>query len=282
MMNMMQMVGIMVACYFVTLTLLCVYRKIINVKVGNAVFIIVDLVFFLGWNYAAYQRGWLSDGFMTLENISPFIMTLIPLTVFMSEKVRSYCNSAIAFLWIGMFIALIFSPQHAYIFSYHIDASLIYSTEAACHLLASLYGFYLIMTEQVKCDFKHWLKSIVCMFSVIGFGVILNYIFHLRNFGMDPYGQASIYMIDILGSFEATLLAYLLGVAVVLTLGLQVGYLFNKLVSSTSFYDKENDKAEAVAPDSAVGEIGNETVATTEIEAEKAEVEAGETEEEIV
>ena len=249
-MNMMQMVGIMVACYFITLTLLCVYRKIINVKIANIAFIIVDLVFFFGWNYAAYQSGWLEDGFMTLENISPFIMTLIPLTVFMSDKVKEYCNCAIAFLWAGMFIALIFSPQHAYIFNYNIEASFIYSTEAACHLLASLYGLFLIISGQVKCNFRSWRRSIVCMFSVIGFGVILNYLFHTDNFGMDPYGDYSIYMIDIFSSFGATFAAYLLGVLVVLTFGMQLGGLLNRLVDSAKFYDPsesendENDDAE--------------------------------------
>lgn len=241
-MNMVQMVGIMVVCYFITLTLLAIYRNIINVKVGNAAFIIVDIIFFFFWNYAAYQRGWLEDGFMTLENISPFIMTLIPLTVFMSERVRSYCNSAIAFLWLGMFLALLISPQHAYIFSYHIDASPMYTAEAACHLIASLYGAYLIITKQVVCDAKHWRRSLICMYSVIGFGVILNYLFHLRNFGMDPYGDYTIYMIDIFGSFEATFAGYLLGVLVVLTLGMQLGYLFFKLVDSTH-EGKENEKS---------------------------------------
>ena len=75
-MNMMQMVAFMVICYFITLTLLCVYRKIINVKIANYVFIGVDLVFFFCWNYAAHLRGWLKDGFMTLENISPFMIAL--------------------------------------------------------------------------------------------------------------------------------------------------------------------------------------------------------------
>ena len=243
-MNMMQMVGLMVACYFITLTLLCIYRKVINVKVGNIVFILVDLVFFLAWNYAAYLRGWLSSGYMTLGNISPFIMTLIPLTVFMSERVRGYCNSAIAFLWLGMFIALIFSPQHAYIFSYNIEASFIYTSEAACHLLASLYGVYLMITGQVKCDFRNWKRSIICMYSVIGFGVVLNYIFHTHNFGMDPYGGASIYMIDIFHSFKATFVAYLLGVLLVLTIGMQVGYLFNKLFDSTGWQVGEIVKSE--------------------------------------
>jgi len=231
-MNMMQMVAIMVACYFVTLTLLALNREHINVKIGNAVFIIVDLVFFFFWNLAEYQRGSLNEGFMTLENISPFIMTLIPLTVFLSGRVKEYCNSAIAFLWIGMFVALLISPQHAYIFSYRIEASPLYISEAACHLIASLYGAYLIITRQVKCDFKHWKKSIICMYSVIGFGLFLNYVFHLSNFGMNPYGGYKIYMIDIFGSFPATLFAYLLGVLLVLTIGMQSGYGFFKLVDA--------------------------------------------------
>lgn len=231
-MNMMQMVAFMVICYFITLTLLCVYRKIINVKIANYVFIAVDLVFFFCWNYAAYLRGWLKDGFMTLENISPFIMTLIPLTLFMGERVKKYCNSAIAFLWLGMFLALMISPQHAYIFNYNIEATFIYASEAACHLIASLYGVWLIISGQVECSTRSLGRSVSCMYLVIGYGVFLNYFFHTRNFGMDPYGNFSIYMLDILGSFEATLLAYLLGVLVVLFIGIQVGNGLKKLVDS--------------------------------------------------
>lgn len=231
-MNMMQMVAFMVICYFITLTLLCVYRRIINVKIANYIFIAVDLVFFFCWNYAAYLRGWLNDGFMTLENISPFIMTLIPLTLFMGERVRKYCNSAIAFLWLGMFLALMISPQHAYIFNYNIEATFIYASEAACHLIASLYGVWLIISGQVECSTKSLGRSVACMYLVIGYGVFLNYFFHTRNFGMDPYGNFSIYMLDILGSFEATLLAYLLGVLVVLVIGLQFGQGLKKLVDS--------------------------------------------------
>ena len=245
-MNMMQMVGLMVICFFITLTLLCIYRKAINIKVANGVFIIVDLIFFFWWNYSGYLAGWLDDGYLTLENISPFIMTLIPLTVFLNDRVKAYCRSAIAFLWLGMFVALIFSPQHAYLNSFKSDANLIYASEAACHLLASLYGLFLIITGQVKCDIKHWKRAIICMYSVIGFGVMLNYLFHKSNFGMNPYGNYSIYMIDIFHSFEATLAAYLLGVLLVLTLGMQVGYLFNKLFDSTGWKPREHhDHSEA-------------------------------------
>ena len=226
------MVGIMVVFYFITLTLLSFYRNIIRIKLANALFIAADLVFFLAWNYAAYLRGWLDEGFMTLGNISPFIMTLIPLTVFMNDKVRGYCNSAIAFLWVGMLLALLISPQVAYLFSFHINADPVYTGESACHLLASLYGFYLIISGQVKCDFEHLKKAMICLYSVIGFGVFINFVFHRSNFGMDPYGDAAIYMIDIFGSFEATFVAYLIGVGLVLLIGMYIGRTANKLVEA--------------------------------------------------
>ena len=243
-MNMMQMVAAMVICYFITLTLLAVYRKHINPKVANIGFIIVDLVFFFSWNYAGYLKGWLDEGYMTFGNISPFIMTLIPLTVFMSDRVKAYCNSTIAFLWLGMFLALLISPQHAYIFNYNIEASFIYTSEAACHLLASLYGAWLIISGQVDCTLKSLRRATICIFSVIGFGVFLNFMFHKNNFGMDPYNGASIYMIDVLDSFEATFLAYLLGVFIVLTIGLQFGHGLKKLVDEAHGINKTQKEEE--------------------------------------
>ena len=232
----------MVICYFITLSIIALYRNKINVKVGNLIFIIVDLVFFFVWNYANYQVGWLEDGFMTLENISPFIFTIMPLTYFMNDKTKSFCMPAIAFLHLGMFLAMIISPGHSYLFTFREKANLLYAGETACHLIASLFGIYLIITKQVKADFKNWIKSVVFMYSVIGFGVFLNYCFHMRCFFMDPYGNYSIYMLDIFGTFEATLIAYLLGVLCVLTIGMQSGALFNKILDNISPHPREPRK----------------------------------------
>ena len=230
-MNMMQMVGIMVFFFFLTLTVICLYHEHINKKIGNLIFIIVDMIFFFGWSYAGYLQGRLNDGYMTLDNISPFIMTLIPLTPLMNEKVKKCYHCAIAFLWMGMFLALSISPEHSYIFNYRHEATFAYATETACHMVASLYGIYLIISGQVVCDFKHLVKAAACLYSVIGLSVAMNFIFHKSHFQMDPYGNYSIYMIDVLGSFWATLLAYLLGVLLVLIIGMQTGYVFNKMVS---------------------------------------------------
>lgn len=230
-MDLMLVLGILAAVFFVTLTLICLYRDYINVKICNAGFVVLDLIFYFIWNVGMYERGTLDDGFETLNNISPMIFTVIPLTVFMSDKVKEYAYSAIALLWVGMFCALFISPEQAYIYSYRTEATALYTGEALCHMLAALFGVYLILTKQVKLNFQTWWRSLVFMYSVIFFGVFLNYFFHKDHFGMNPYGGYSIYFLNIFGSFEATLIAYLFGVLTVLTIGLEVGYLLERIIT---------------------------------------------------
>ena len=228
-MDMMFVLGILAAVFFVSLTILCFFHEQINIKICNAIFVICDILFYFVWNVGMYEEGWLKNGFMTLGNISPMIFTVIPLTVFMKDKIKDYAFSAIAFLWTGMFLALFISPEYTYLYDYRTEASLVYTGEALCHMIASLFGIYLILTKQVTINFSTWIKSIIFLYSVILFGVILNFLFHKSNFGMDPYGAYSIYFMDLFGTFEATLIAYLLGVMVVLTLGMQSAYLLDRL-----------------------------------------------------
>ena len=227
-MDMTVVLGIFTFFYFVTLFLMCFYRNKINVRVCNVLFIVADFLAYSSWTYAAYQKNWLNDGWLTLGNISPMTFTVILLIPFMNERVRDYAYSAIAFLSVGMFFAMIISPEHDYIFNFNTEATFIYTTEAVCHMVCSLFGIYLVLSKQVKADFKRWIKSIVFVLSIITFGIILNYVYHRSYFGMDPYGSPAIYMIDIFGSFLATVMAYYLGVVMVLTVGLQATYMLER------------------------------------------------------
>jgi hypothetical protein len=160
---------------------------------------------------------------MTLENISPFICTIILLTPFMSEKIKDFAYCAIAFLGFGMFLALYISPGASYFMSHNYTATFMHISEAVCHLAMSLYGFYLILSNKVTLSWQSLAKSIVFIYTAIGFGVFLNWCFHLANFGMNMYGDYSIYFLDIFGSFEATFVAYLVGVLAVIAMGFLVG-----------------------------------------------------------
>ena len=80
---------------------------------------------------------------------------------------------------------------------------------------------------------------------------------------MDPYGNYAIYWVNIFGSFWATLVAYYLGILVVLTLGLQSGYLIEKLL-----HGKKKKRITDVPPTETVIEepAENLEIAPTEIE----------------
>ena len=161
-------------------------------------------------------------------------MTIIPLTVFLNEKARDYCNCGIAFLWFGMLVALIVSPQHTYVAGSEVQATFGHTTEAAAHLIASLYGAYLIVSGQVKCNLQSLKKACIFIYSGIGVGVVCNYFLHKGNFGMNPYGDFSIYMLELFDSFPKTLAAYLLGVLVVLSVGMLFGAGIVKLMGDDS------------------------------------------------
>ena len=222
-MHIMIMLVALSLVYFVALFLMCFYREKLNNPIVNPLFLIVCAVCYFCWNYAAYERGWLEDGFMTLENISPYICTVILFTPFLNKKAKDFAFCAIAFLGFGMFLAMYISPGAEYFLNYNQTAGFIHVSEAVCHLTMSLYGFYLILTEKVSLNKQSYGKAIIFVYASIGFGVFLNWCFHLENFGMDMYGDYSIYFLDIFGSFEITFVAYLVGVFAVITMGYLVG-----------------------------------------------------------
>lgn len=222
-MHIMQMLGGLTLVLCVALFLMCFFREKLKHPIVNPLFIIACAFFFFCWNYAAYERGWLEDGFMTLENISPFICTVILFTPFLNEKIKEFAHCAIAFLGFGMLLALYISPGASYFLNHNHTATFMHISEAACHLVMALYGFYLILVGKVKLTWENFGKSTVFVYTSIGFGVFLNWCFHLANFGMNMYGDYSIYFLDIFGSFEITFIAYLLGVLAVITMGFLVG-----------------------------------------------------------
>jgi len=218
-----QMLGIISGVFFAALFLMCYFRDKLGHTLINTLFVAIDAVLLFCWTYAGYEVGWLDGGYMTLANISPYICTVIAFCPFLSEKVRSFAYSAIAFLGFGMFLAMFISPEHEYIFNFRHEVNFVYVTEAACHLVMSLYGFYLILSNRVKLTLRNFAKSVIFMYSTVLFAVFLNWVFHKSHFGMGVYGNYSIYFLDIFNSFGATLAAYLFGILAVLCLGFAVG-----------------------------------------------------------
>ena len=260
-MHIMHMLGALSAVFFVSLFLMCYFRDKLKNPIIEPLIIIADAVFFFSWNLAKYEHSGLTGGFMTLDNISPFIATIMLVIPFVSKKVKEFIYPAIAFLSFGMFVALYISPGNEYIVNYHQQALPIHVSEAACHLIMAIYGFYLILSGKVKHNSKSYAKALIFIYSVIGYGIFLNYFFHKSFFGMDMHGNYSIYFMDLFGSFEATLIAYLLGVLFTLT----SGYLVSIFIDWVSSPEKKKQKDEALVAEAA--DVGAEIVEGSSSEA---------------
>lgn len=228
-MHIILMVLILTILYFISLIVIFAYRDKINVKIGNFIFIILDIICFAALNIYYYNHGGL-ERFMTLDNISPMMFTFMPLSYFMSEKVRKCYFSAASLLSFGMFIAMLVNPNFAYLFNFKQLASLDYMFDSLGHLVFAVFGVYLVITKQVTVNIKTLKNAAIWLYSVVTFGVLLNFIFHTNFFGMCPYGGYSIYMFDIFGSYPATLISYYLGIFVVLMIGSQFNHLWECLM----------------------------------------------------
>ena len=239
---MLLMLAVLAAVFFVAIVAMCIYRHKLDNPLINRLFLVATAVTFFAWNYAGYELGWLKDGFMTLENISPFICTVILLTPFMRGKVRDYAYSCIAFLALGMFLALFISPSAEYLAEYTHRATFVYAAEASCHLVMALYGLYLVLSGKVGLELRDMGKGVTFIYAAILYGVFLNLCFHRSNFGMNMYGRYRIYFLEIFGSFEATLLAYLAGVLATVAGGFLFALLIDWVARGTRV------KAEAVEP----------------------------------
>ena len=245
-MHVILMLAILAFVLFGGLFLMCLYREKLNNPILDPLFIAATAVFFFAWNYAAYELGWLKDGFMTLENISPYICTVILFVPFLNQKIKDYAYCAIAFFSVGMTLALFVTPALSYLSNFRTQASFVEASEGSCHIIMGLYGFYLILSGRVKPSLSSWYKSVAFALSSVGFGVFLNWVFHRTNFGMNMHGKYAIYFLDIFDSFAATLLAYLLGIVGTLLLGLLAGVALDKLTRPRQSLTEAETKKEAL------------------------------------
>lgn len=237
-MSMMGMTAILIFVYFTCIWLIvALLSHVKKTKYINITFVILNCAFFLALNmYYFHVRN--NFRFMTFDNISPFTFTFMPFIFLFRKKIKDAFLAAISFLSVGMFIAMLITPQYAYLFHYNNEAGFDYLFDALCHLNCSLFGIYLIASGQVKLSFNNLFKSTVFMYGVITFGVLVNYIFHTNYFGMCPYGGFSIYYLDIFEEYWATLLAYYVGVFLVLSGGFFVNAILNKASGNeVAFYE---------------------------------------------
>ena len=237
-MSMMGMTLLLISIYFATIFFMLAFLERSNTRIGNAIFIIINIIVFWGLNMCYYTPERQNFRFLVFDNISPFTFTFMPFLWLFRGKVAEFFKSAIAFLSVGMIVAMMVTPQHAYLVNFNNTAGVDYLLDALCHLNCSLFGIYLVLTGQVRLTYKNFVRSVIFMYSAITLVVAFNYLYGTNFFGMCPYGGYSIYMFNLFEDYWATLLAYYLGVMLVLYVGFEFNLAINKLGGHKSAFVK--------------------------------------------
>lgn len=237
-MPMMTMLLIFICVYFTLLVVILTHKKYINIKIANFTFIIVNTILFIGYYLNDFVRKGMVES-LTFDQISPFTFTMLSASFLLNDKVKQYFFSSVAFLSIGMLVAMIVSPQQAFLGSFRLDASMLYVLDTLEHLNCSLFGIFLVASGQVKLNADSLKKAFIWIYSVIALVLVMNFTFHLNYFNMGPYGKYSIYMFNLFDSYWLTLFVYLLGVSLVLMLGYGFNYVILKLTEEIETLNNE-------------------------------------------
>ena len=122
-MSMMGMTLVLISIYFATMVFMMTFLERSNTKIGNIIFITVNIVAFLGLYLCLYTPEKHNFKFKIFDQISPFTFTIMPMILLFKSKIAEFIKSAIAFLSIGMIIAMLISPQYAYLYDFAHDAT---------------------------------------------------------------------------------------------------------------------------------------------------------------
>lgn len=255
-MPMLTMLIICVVVYFTLMVTILLFHKMMNPKITNLIFIIINVLLFVAYYINDFNRNNGKFISLTFDQISPFTFTTLPLSYLFSKKIKDAQFSAVAFLSLGMFVAMLVSPQHAYLVSYRSNASLLFVLDTLLHLNCSLFGIYLIVSGQVLLNAKSLIRAFIYMYSVIAFVLFMNFTFNQNYFGMGPHRDYGIYMFNLFNSYWTTLIVYLLGVGLVLALGFEFNYILQILNNyEEAKNEKNNQELEVVKQDDLKDEV---------------------------
>ena len=129
-------------------------------------------------------------------------------------------------LTVGMFLSTVVNCIHfasiGYAFHPH------FLLDYVAHFSLSLFGIYLVRSEQIDLNWKHNAISSAIIFGVAAVMLILNVIFDTAFFGLSLNGKHNIYNNVLVDSSYLSALIYFMGLLLVLFLGFLVSSFFKR------------------------------------------------------
>ena len=223
--------------YVLTLILLLAFyvvgifgmRYLRNTSLWNAAFTLSIFALYL----CVVTRAYLADGFydwnfrntLPTANVSPFMFTLVVIMHIFPKKIKRYFYLLISLLSVGMII----SPMFGCIYNASINYKfhLHFVADFLAHVLISLWGVYLVRSNQVELSKKNCIiSSLIIIGSAVGM-LILNLIFDTAFFGLSLNGKHNIYNNVLTDNSYLSAALYFIGLIAVLGMG----YLYSQIIS---------------------------------------------------
>ncbi len=215
--------------YLVTLIILVIlycfglyflkYMK--NIKLWNLIFVLtvcvpyVTMVIFVYFDAGFYD--WNFRNTLCVANVSPFMFTFVPFIFLFPKNIRKHLLLLVSLLSVGMIISTVLGCVYNFVISYKFHPHFV--LDYISHFALSLWGVYVIKTEQAKLNVKNAIFSSLIIVSVAVVMMILNVIFGTSFFGLNLSGAHNIYNYVLVNNSYLSALLYFMGLCVVLFLG---------------------------------------------------------------
>ena len=206
--------------------------KFKNVKITNFIFcliafvlhIISMLIIFL--DVGACDWNFLNT--LPVANVSPFIFTVVPIYLVLPKSIKKYFFTLISLLSVGMFLATCFNCFYFNSISYKFHPQFV--LDYIAHFSISLWGIYLVKSNQIELKVKQCLISGLMIFCVAFIMMLLNVIFDTAFFGLSLNGKHNIYNMVLVENSYLSAFIYLLGLCIVLVIGYFLQKILNKKI----------------------------------------------------
>lgn len=198
-----------------------IMKRFTNKAITNLIFFLLVLPLYFVHLILIYldvgPHDWNFINALPTGNISPFMFFIVPLFFFLPPKVRKYFGSAISLLSLGMLLAPIISCIRYFVvdYQYHFKFLL----DFIPHIALSLWGVYLVQSEQTSLNVKENLIGGALIVGVVITMLIINVIFDTSFFGLSLRGKHNIYNVVLVKNSFLSALIYFTGLGVVLVGG---------------------------------------------------------------
>ena len=205
-------------------------KRMKNTKLFNAIFssitfvcylfVVIRVYFSVGFN------DWNFQNTLPVANVSPFMFTLVGIIHLFPIKIKRHLYLLISLLSVGMLCSSIFgciyNASINYRFHWH------FLSDYFAHIMLSLWGVYLVKTNQVELNKKNVLISSSIIIGVALIMLILNVIFDTAFFGLSLFGKHNIYNMVLTDNSYLSAILYFFGLSFVLAIGYIYSYFLSK------------------------------------------------------